>query len=739
MKRPSTDFTVKDLSGQTKVEVTERVIAPLYLAASSFDKGPEELVTVKGSNFYKLFGSEMSFARHGQPAIQAANAINNGAALLIKRIVADDAALAHSVVVADVTRGEAVQKTDESGKLLYIVDEDSSVYSTESSGTKEVQKKDKSGNPLYSDGKGGETTDATRTDEEGGGGQIDNDPIMETVVVEYQPAMIASNRAIITYRTVELKAKKETKSVIKNGETVKVETGKLLLVEGDEETETAPIKTPAQLIELAAGLYKEEGDKTTIPLFVIADNGRGVSNKRYNISIDYTTSKVAGFPLYSITYLGTKNFDRETFRFSTDSEKIYLGNNLSLTSALKSATQIKGGEVTVSYTDEGEVTHTVTGLTRLIEAVSEITEVTTTELAKDDVLFGKTLKTSSLDYVEVDTDKGVDLTAITGLALAGGSNGEFGNAPFAGTNIPADDSAYTKAMVDFFKGEATTPDGKPIDEIFDVDMYKIYAVFDANYPMPVKREIQKLGEFRGDYFFFRDLTTDASNFSDMVTIFKDYEYVDEAQEIDYKAYSKYAATYGQAYNIIDPFTLKEVYVTICYSLAGLGAQYLLDNYNSPFCGVSNGITIPEVVEGTVNFLPKIKPNDDQKTTMIENRINFGSYINGVFTLETQITSQETETRCLHINNVLSVLNLIRDIRTACPVLRYATMVKQTGLKRYASDVQKIINTHSEDFATCEFEWLADDIQLANNIFDATVTVSFADYVQGENFTICTVD
>lgn len=715
------------------------MIAPLYLTASSFDKGPEELVTVKGSTFYKLFGSEMSFARHGQPAIQAANAINNGAALLIKRIVADDAALAHSVVVADITRGDSVQKTDDRGNLLYVVDEDSSTYSTESSGTKEVQKTDGSGKLLYSDGEGGETTEATKSDSDGVT-TIDNDPIIETVAVSYEPAMIASNRAIITYRTVELKAKKEIKDVVTTSGVKKVETGKLLLVtEDDGEVETTPIKTPAQLIELASGLYKDEEDTLTIPLFVVADNGRGVSEKRYNISVDYTTSKVAGFPLYSLTYLGVKNFDRETFRFSSDSEKVYLGNSLSLSTALKSATQIRGGEISVTYTDEGEVTHTVTGFARLIEAVSEITQVSTTELAKVDVLFGKTLKTASLDYIEVDTENGIDLTASTGLVLAGGSNGEFGNAPFAGTVIPADNSAYTEAMVKFFKGEATTPDGKLIDSIFDVDMYKIYAVFDANYPVPVKREIQKLGEFRGDYFFFRDLTTNAETINEMINIFESCEYIDDTQDIEYHAYSRYIGTYGQTYNITDPFTKKEAKVTICYSLAALAVSHLLNNYNSPFCGISNSITIPEVIEGTVNYLPKIKPNDDQKTTMIEYRINFGSYLNGTFTLETQITSQEAETRCLHINNVLSVLNLIRRIRTVCPTLRYSTMVKQTGLKRYASDVQKVIDSYSDDFATCEFEWLADDIQLANNIFDATITVSFSDYVQGENFTICTID
>ena len=91
----------------------------LFLTASSFDKGPEKMIRVSGNAFYELFGSKISFKKHGQPAIQAANIINAGGELLIKRIVADDATLANIVFIATVA-SNAVQATDEEGNLLYV-------------------------------------------------------------------------------------------------------------------------------------------------------------------------------------------------------------------------------------------------------------------------------------------------------------------------------------------------------------------------------------------------------------------------------------------------------------------------------------------------------------------------------------------------------------------------------------------------------------------------------------------
>ena len=91
----------------------------LFLTASSFDRGPEDMIRVSGERFYKLFGNNISFKKHGQAAIQAANIINAGGELLIKRIVANDATLANIVFIATIA-SSSVQATDEEGNLLFV-------------------------------------------------------------------------------------------------------------------------------------------------------------------------------------------------------------------------------------------------------------------------------------------------------------------------------------------------------------------------------------------------------------------------------------------------------------------------------------------------------------------------------------------------------------------------------------------------------------------------------------------
>ena len=120
MRKPSTTFNWYDLSGQTTTETSVLEVRPLFLAASSFDKGPEDMRTVYGDNFYKLYGQDISYARHGQPAVQIANIIDAGGEVLIKRIVAPDASLANLIVTATATQTRAAKVDTVTGKPIYI-------------------------------------------------------------------------------------------------------------------------------------------------------------------------------------------------------------------------------------------------------------------------------------------------------------------------------------------------------------------------------------------------------------------------------------------------------------------------------------------------------------------------------------------------------------------------------------------------------------------------------------------
>ncbi len=119
MQYPGTIDNWIDQSGIKSQPTAEKTPNPLLLTAAAFDRGPEKITRVVGQNFYKLFGYFIDFEKYGQAAIQAANIINNGGELLIKRVVAKDATLANIVIVAKVST-DRVQKTDKDGKPLYI-------------------------------------------------------------------------------------------------------------------------------------------------------------------------------------------------------------------------------------------------------------------------------------------------------------------------------------------------------------------------------------------------------------------------------------------------------------------------------------------------------------------------------------------------------------------------------------------------------------------------------------------
>lgn len=92
--------------------------SPIFMVVSSFDKGPEDLMLIKGTKFNDLFGV-MDFEKHGQNALQCQRIIDAGGRLLLKRVTATDATLANVVFSCSVTAGEE-QKTDAAGKPLYL-------------------------------------------------------------------------------------------------------------------------------------------------------------------------------------------------------------------------------------------------------------------------------------------------------------------------------------------------------------------------------------------------------------------------------------------------------------------------------------------------------------------------------------------------------------------------------------------------------------------------------------------
>lgn len=163
-------------------------------------------------------------------------------------------------------------------------------------------------------------------------------------------------------------------------------------------------------------------------------------------------------------------------------------------------------------------------------------------------------------------------------------------------------------------------------------------------------------------------------------------------------------------------------------------EHFKNGRNRPVAGKLYNMVIPEAIEGTVNFLPKITPAYDQKETLSDAKINYASYFDGLLTLETLYTSQEKNSQFSYVNNILAIQEVIKAIRTRCPKIRYSFMDGE-DLEKYKEDVQAVLSKYSNNFLQLKLVYTKDESMLANKIFYATLQVRFRNFVQTEYFKV----
>lgn len=610
MQYPATIDKWYDQSGFTPepVEVLNR---PLFLTAAAFDRGPEKITRVYGKDFYRLYGNSINWDKYGQAALQAANIVNNGGELLIKRVVAPDATLANAVIVAHVTPSQA-QKVDANGRPLYL-------------------------DPVSQQ----ETIDAGENNE-----------------------MVMINTAVLKYEVITIPGK----------------------------------RTLADVITAANELYSEDDATDMVyPLLVITDNGRGISTKRVGFDPRYDVSKNLAYMMYKVKYLGSEDFDAEYDTFAVAPGVIYLEKARDLASVCTNMTQIVGSSLD-------------TVIDSFYSKLSEITGISVLDLYTVDVLFGKSNKGNNIQGISISNDS-YDMSFKLGFPLLSGSNGSFGDRPIA-------TEAYTQALCEFY-------DGTYDADIFNLDLYKPAVCVDANYPYPVKQKIIELVKFRKDIYFFGDLGLDCNTYENAVDAYSSV------------AKDKFVAWYGQSYKIINPFNKRQIPVTITYSIARILVNHLNNKTNAPYCGILHDWVIPEAIEGTVSFHPKITPSINQKQELGDIRLNYASVINDVLVMETEFTSQEATTQLSFINNVISIQYIIRDVRDNCPKYRYS-FISTNDLSKYKNNVSAIIFRYSDWFESLEFVYVQDEIMKANKIFEASIKIKHKDFIQSELFNIYTI-
>lgn len=492
------------------------------------------------------------------------------------------------------------------------------------------------------------------------------------------------------------------------------EDGNLLYLDADGEETVEVTDNPSMVDGKAISYSVMTADNATTPqeaydaisakltdgqhlIYVICDNGRGTSKKRIRITPNYKLSKNMEYTLYTLSVIEGSEVV-ESMNFSINPNLIVSGQNISLYSMINTnSTQL------VCVDDS-------TGIESFITALSEAAGVDEDTLYSYDPLFGCTNRGAALEGIIVD-NAGIDLQYATGQILQSGSNGAFDTHPIKNT-----EEFGTQAIVAL--------NGTFDPAIFNVDQYRLQAVIDANYPDTVKRAIEALAIFREDFMYFRDQGLGVNNLDLVIE--------NSAKETK----SKFCATYFQSYDIIDPYTKKQIPVTIGYSLARLLVEHCNNGVNLPTAGFKHNMIINDAVYGTLSFTPTICPDPigNQKEILEDMHINYASYIDNQLVVESLYTSQEKNTQWSYINNVMSIQEVVKAIRIRCPVIRY-TFIEGEDLERYRADVEEVIAPFRNNFKTLELEYVEDPTYSANKIFYAALKVVYKDFIQTEWFTI----
>ena len=310
-----------------------------------------------------------------------------------------------------------------------------------------------------------------------------------------------------------------------------------------------------------------------------------------------------------------------------------------------------------------------------------------------------------------------DLASPVGIPLTNGSYGTMGTDPAAN---PVE---MEKMLLAAF-GQDT--DSLLFDSvIYDLDAYKIDAIFDCNWPVSVKNAIIDLIDFRGDMAFLCDLGTKA-NTLDLI--------IDAASGIKS---SNYVALYHNYFKIIDPFTKKEITVTMPYLLVDRLINHISKGVGRPFAGIANNIFFTNIIENTINFLPVEIPGSNQKQELVDVNVNYLSIYDGVPVMETMYVNDTEYTQLSFLHNIMGVQEIIKVIRTRCPRTRY-TFIDGNDLETYISDVQSIIKEYATNFKSISCEYMADEAYEQNNIFYAVLKVQFKNFIQEEYFKIIAI-
>lgn len=717
---------------QEKVTVVDN--KALFLTASTFDKGPEEMTRIKGDKFFKLYGTDNRFDKHGQPAIQAARIINAGGELLVKRIVADNATLPNVIFVAQVTRNasddENIVPTDALvipdkddvwfgktiGELVaddVVVDVNGGVHGTLHYVEDYVEFYP--GNAEQQEGYyfpfTMNTTGTLMTLKVNGVATKTNIPFDPDILFRISDPTFVYEVEVDGVTIISLDF---TKTVFEaKGATSTHSAGTDIIINDDSDLDisdtevgvemSATIKWSAVYIENCYSFdqFKEElvklydPENGIYPLIGVTDNGRGLGCKAISLIPNIELSTSIGKMFYTVAvHEGTNRIEHASV---TLGDVVY--NNVQYGINEHTCEQVKFYIDPDIYAD-------------YVASLSEVIGVEVDAMVGYDMINLTTLRGIQIDNLEVDPES-IDTAVQYGVTLEGGSNGEFGD-------YPVDTPAWTKALLDFYTGNYT-------NEIYDVDEYKIGAVVDCCYPYDVKEAIAELATFREDFVFFRDMRCDADSYQGTLSILNRFI-----------TNNKFIANYMTYYQILDPATKKRIKVSMMYDFAACLVNAFNNGIHYPTAGIANQFILESAIEGTINYIPRITPLLNQKQLVEDLRVNYAVFQQGQCIVQSLYSAQEAYTQLSYINNVLAIQEVVRSLRTSCPKKRY-TFVDNSDFSSYAELCENVLRNFKNNFDYLHFEYRQDTLLAHQKIFYASVKFAFKDWAQSEIFDVYAIN
>lgn len=684
---PSTTFVINDESYIQALVMPEEdtMDRPYFGQVFASPKGPEEWMNgLMGAAVTDYYGIP-SFKKYGQPFLQAVMLASAGARLVTKRVVSPDATLANILVYAELTQVTS-------------------------------HKMDNDGLPLYYTITGDQTNIASNANDDTTGVPYFGTP-EDAILMNGKDCVTESHLKITFHAEPYSNGTKDAIDMVKNWETP-------IINDSNFDYSAAPGSVGVENQFAPANNITPDTANAVYPLFIITDNGRGASNKSFAIKVDETARRPVNYIRYILTiYEAGKQLEEMAFTFNPD--QIEGDNNIGIYNSIKThSRQVR----CVAFDDS---------IKALMEQVALFTDSAYNTIAKQDILFGTDIYGKSINGIEIENYGGFtfNTTAASpgGIALEGGANdsgtGDWDN-PITAVDY---DAQLCNAFSETFD-----------DCIYDLDNFPIHMIADANYSQDVKHKIAEYVNWRDDVYYMRDMgITGNTTATEIINYNKAHNLGTTTDEYGntYDYESRAIGTYMNYAQVKDPISKKRITVTMTYIAALRFVNHYINGINRPFCGIRYDVTFPEVIEGTLNYAPKVTPSGNQKQIIDDARLNYAGWYDGVLTMETQYTSQGKNTELDYMSNVLVLQNLIREIRKKCPKIRYAfftdnnTDGSANTLEQYISDVQSVIDKCAPNFASINLVYERNNVYENNKIFYASINVSNPDWIQSERFKI----